>query len=90
MELKTEEEKEEFRKKHPEIDEVLKIITEIDTQYGTKQQKELAILIRQDLEKRQALQKAKELEQQYEQELSKIDGKEPKKNENEGVDLDGE
>ena len=90
MESKTEEEKEEFRKKHPEIDEVLKIITEIDTQYGTKQQKELAILIRQDLEKRQVLQKAKELEQQYEQELSKIDGKEPKKNENEGVDLDGE
>ena len=90
MELKTEEEKEEFRKQHTEIDEVLEIITEIDIQGGTKKQKELAILIRQDLEKRQALQEAKELEKQYEQELSKIDGKEPKTNENEGVDLDGE
>ena len=90
MELKTEEQKEKFREEHPEIDEVLKIVTEIDTLYGTKQQKELAILIRQDLEKRQALREAKELEQQYEQELSKIDGKELKTNENEGVDLDGE
>jgi len=88
MQLKTE--KEEFRKQHPETDEVLAIISDIDTQCGTKKQKDLAILIRQDLEKRRTLQEAKELEQQYEQKLSKIDGKEPKTNENEGVDLDGE
>ncbi|MBO4293147.1 MAG: hypothetical protein J5881_02005, partial [Clostridia bacterium] len=90
MQLKTEEQKEKFREEHPEIDEVLAIISDIDIQCGNKKQKELAILIRQDLEKRQALQEAKKLEQQYEQELSKIDGKEPKTNENEGVDFDGE
>ncbi|MCI6793663.1 MAG: hypothetical protein MR635_03015, partial [Mollicutes bacterium] len=65
MELETEEEREEFRSKHPEADEVLEIITEIDTQYGNKKQKELAILIRQDLEKRKILQEAKELESSY-------------------------
>ena len=73
MELKTEEEREEFRSKHPEADEVLEIITEIDTQYGNKKQKELAILIRQDLEKRKILQEAKELESSYMTQLSKVE-----------------
>ena len=73
LELKTEEEKEEFRSKHPEADEVLEIITEIDTQYGNKKQKELAILIRQDLEKRKILQEAKELESSYMTQLSKVE-----------------
>ena len=73
MQLKTEEEKEEFRKQHPEIDEVLEIISDIDTQCGTKKQKELAILIRQDLEKRRTLQEAKELESSYITQLSKVE-----------------
>ena len=73
MELETEEEREEFRSKHPEADEVLEIITEIDTQYGNKKQKELAILIRQDLEKRKILQEAKELESSYMTQLSKVE-----------------
>ena len=70
MELKTEEEKDEFRNKHPEIDEVLDIISELDMQCGTKKQKELAILIRQDLQKRKALQEARKLEQDYEHQFS--------------------
>lgn len=61
MSKKTEEEKEEFRCEHPEIDEVLDIISELDIQYGTKKQKELAILIRQDLEKRKALGRSKKI-----------------------------
>ena len=73
-ELKTEEEREEFRKQHPEIDEVLEIITDIDMQYGTKKQKDLAILIRQDLEKRRMLKEAKELESSYMTQLSKVEG----------------
>jgi len=73
MQLKTEEQKEKFGEEHPEIDEVLEIISDIDTQCGTKKQKELAILIRQDLEKRQALQKAKELESSYMTQLSKVE-----------------
>ena len=39
-------------------------------QCGTKKQKELDILIRQDLEKRKALEEAKKLEQDCEQQLS--------------------
>ena len=68
--LETEEEKEAYKKQHPEIDEVLDIISELDIQCGTQKQKELAILIRQDLEKRQALEKARKLEQDYEYQLS--------------------
>ena len=68
--LKTDEERESFREKHPEIGEVMDIISKIDLQYGTKKQKELAILIQQDLKKREVLQEARELEQQYEQQLA--------------------
>lgn len=44
-------------------------------QCGSKKQKELAILIKQDLEKRKALQEAKKLEQDYKQQLSIEKGK---------------
>lgn len=70
MKLQTEQEREIFREKHPEIDEVMSIISELDIQCGNAKQKELAILIRQDLEKRKALQEAKKLEKNYEEQLS--------------------
>ena len=86
--LETEEEREEFRKKHPEIDEVLNIISELDMQYGTQKQKELAILIRQDLEKRKALQEARKLEQDYEHQLSNKIGEITNNTQNQGVNYD--
>ena len=46
MSLETEEEKEKFREEHPEIEEVLDIISELDMQCGTKKQQELATLIK--------------------------------------------
>ena len=86
--LKTEEEKEEFRKKRPEIDEVLDIISELDMQCGTKKQKELAVLIRQDLQKRKALQEARKLEQDYEHQLSSKMREISVDTQNQGVDYD--
>ena len=88
MSLETEEEKEKFREEHPEIEEVLDIISELDMQCGTKKQQELAILIRQDLEKRKALQEAKKLEQDYEQQLSIKQGELAKDTQKQGVDYD--
>lgn len=70
MKLQTEQEREIFREKHPEIDEVMSIISELDIQCGNAKQKELAILIRQDLEKRKALQEAKKLEKDYKEQLA--------------------
>lgn len=66
MNKKTAEEKQAFRRQHPEIDEILRIISELDIFFGNKTQKALAQLIKQDLEKREALQKAQELESRYE------------------------
>ncbi len=54
-----EEEKERYREKYPKLDEVLETIRTIDMQYGNDKQRKLAILIKQDLEKRQTLQEAK-------------------------------
>ena len=88
MRLETEEKREDFRKKHPEIDEVLNIISELDMQYGTQKQKELAILIRQDLEKRKALQEARKLEQDYEHQLSNKIGEITNNTQNQGVNYD--
>ena len=88
MILQTEQEREEFRSKHPEIDEVLEIISELDMQCGTQKQKELAVLIRQDLEKRKALQKARKLEQDYEHQLSSKMGEISVDTQNQGVDYD--
>lgn len=70
MKLQTEQEREIFREKHPEIDEVMSIISELDIQCGNAKQKELAILIRQDLEKRKVLQEAKKLEKDYKEQLA--------------------
>ena len=80
----TEEEREQFREEHPEIDAVLEIVSDIDIKYGTKKQKELAELIKRDLEKRRELDEARKLEEQYEQLVA--DTKD-KKN---GVDFNGE
>ena len=62
------------------------IISQVDSKYvsRSKKQQELAILISQDLEKRKALQEARKLEQDYEQQLSK---KETKDIQEQGVDL---
>ena len=80
----TEEEREQFREEYPEIDAVLEIVSDIDIKYGTKKQKELAELIKRDLEKRRELDEARKLEEQYEQLVA--DTKD-KKN---GVDFNGE
>ncbi len=88
MSRETEEEREDFREKHPEIDEVLDIISKLDMQCGTKKQKELAILIKQDLEKRKLLQEAKKLEKDYEQQLSIKKEKIPENTQEKGEDFD--
>lgn len=88
MILQTEEERSEYREKHSELDEVLSIISELDVQCGNKKQRELAILINQDLEKRRTLQKAKKLEHKYEQQLLMEKGQEAENTLEQGVDLD--
>ncbi len=88
MRLETEQEKEKFREKRPEIEEVLDIISELDMQCGTQKQKELAVLIRQDLEKRKALQEARKLEQDYEHQLSSKIGEITADTQKQGVDYD--
>ena len=57
-------------------------------QCGTKKQKELAVLIRQDLQKRKALQEARKLEQDYEHQLSSKMGEISVDTQNQGVDYD--
>ena len=84
MEKPTDEEREQFREEHPETDAVLEIVSDIDIKYGIKKQKELAELIKRDLEKRRELDEARKLEEQYEQLVA--DTKD-KKN---GVDFNGE
>lgn len=59
--LKTEEEKEEYRRKHPELKEVMEIINWVD---GNRS--ELSELIEKDIEMTAVLKKAKDLERQYE------------------------
>ena len=86
MEKPTDEEREQFREEHPETDAVLEIVSDIDIKYGTKKQKELAELIKRDLEKRRELDEARKLEEQYEQLVADTKDKD-KKN---GVDFNGE
>lgn len=88
MILQTEEERSEYREKHSELDEVLSIISELDVQCGNKKQRELAILIKQDLEKRRTLQEAKKLEHKYEQKLLMEKGQEAGNTLEQGVDFD--
>ena len=73
MSLQTNEEKAEYEEKHPEIEEVIDIISELDIQCGNEKQKELAKLAREDLEKRRMLKEAKELESSYMVELSRVE-----------------
>lgn len=89
MKLQTEQEKLLFREKHPEIDDVMSIISELDMQCGNAKQKELANLIKQDLEKMQKLEQARKLEKSYMAQLenSKTDNMNSKE-ENLGVDFD--
>lgn len=70
MSLETEAEKEKFRASHPEIDEIMDIISRLDMQCGTAKQKALAALIRKDIEKRKILDEAKALEGRYEELVS--------------------
>lgn len=88
MILQTEEERNEYREKHPELDGVLSIISELDVQCGNKKQRELAILISQDSEKRKILQEAKKLEHNYEQQLLMKKGQEIENAFEQGVDFD--
>ena len=88
MILQTEEERSEYREKHSELDEVLSIISELDVQCGNKKQRELAILISQDLEKRKTLQEAKKLEHKYEQQLLMEKGQKTGNTLEQGVDFD--
>lgn len=69
MKLKTEEEKDGYRKSHPHLDEVLTIIGDIYIQSGNDKRKELGNLIKQDLEKRAQLEQPKQLEEKYKQVL---------------------
>ena len=84
----SEQERTSFREKHPEIDEVIDIITELDMQYGNTKQQELSILIRKDLKKRKELGKAKKLEQDYEQQLLIKRGEISEDTQKQGVDYD--
>ena len=65
------------------------IVSELDMQCGNIKQKELAVLIRQDLEKRQLLEEARKLEDSYKMQLvnSRDNGIETKE-ENIGVDFE--
>ena len=67
LELTTEEDKEKYRKAHPELEEVLQIVTEIDLNSGNKKKQELTKLIRLDEEARKKVEEARKLEAQYEQ-----------------------
>ncbi len=61
MRFETDGEKEKFKEKHPEVDEVLDIISKLDMQCGNEKQRKLAILIRQDIERKDTIKKAKKL-----------------------------
>lgn len=71
LELRTEEEKEKFRKEYPEIDEVMKVVIDIYKDDNKKARQRLSELMKQDLEKRTQVAEAKELEKRYEEELEK-------------------
>ena len=67
LELKTEEEREKYRQKYPELDEVMQLVAEIEEKYGNINQKRLAELLKTDLQKRKQVEEAKKLEAMYEQ-----------------------
>ena len=57
-ELETEEEKKKYLEKHPEYEEVIETISDIDSNCGNDKQKELAKLLKEDIKKRQELRKS--------------------------------
>ena len=71
MSMQTEDEKNHFIEKHPETEKVLDIISNLDLQHGTNKNKELALLIKQDLIVRSTSREAKRLEREYQEELSR-------------------
>ncbi len=87
MSLETEEEREKFIERNPDTEEVIEIITALDMQCGNAKQQELAILIRQDLEKRRMIRGARQLEASYESQLAKQTGIDAQEN-LKGVSLD--
>ncbi len=88
MNLETEEERGKFIERNTDTEEVIKIITELDMQCGNAKKRDLAILIRKDLEKRKSLQEAKKLEQDYEQQLLIKRGEISEDTQKQGVDYD--
>lgn len=74
MSKETEEERKDFRSAHPETDKVLDVISNLDLKYGTKKNKELALLIKEDLIVRSTLREAKRLEHEYQKELDRKKG----------------
>jgi len=66
----TEEERAKYRMKHPEIDEILLIISEIDAKRGKKTE-ELDSLVEEARKRMEMLKQAKELEAMYEEQLGK-------------------
>ena len=87
MRFETDGEKEKFKEKHPEVDEVLDIISKLDMQCGNEKQRKLAILIRQDIERKDTIKKAKKLEQDYQQQLEVKKGKKIEDVQRQGVDF---
>lgn len=84
-----ENEKNSYIDEHPYASQIIDSISNMDLIYGTKKQKELAILIKQDLEKRQLLEEAKKLEKKYEIQLvNSKDKKLETRKEDIGVDFD--
>ena len=65
MILETDEERAEYREKHPELEEVMKIVEKIDIKCGKKKQAELDILVEKDKKVTERLKEAKKLEQSY-------------------------
>ena len=70
---------EKYRKDNPEIDEVFEIIISLDAQYGTKNKRDLARLIIEDIKKERKFKEARELKEQYEYELKKKDEQQEEK-----------
>ena len=63
--LETEEKREEYKRKYPYFEEATKIIDEIDSNRSKKLDK----LVEEDIEKREILKQAKELEANYQKQL---------------------
>ena len=57
-------------------------------QCGNEKQRKLAILIRQDIERKDTIKKAKKLEQDYQQQLEVKKGKKIEDVQRQGVDFD--